>query len=62
MPRANGAWWKEKLERNVLRDAETTERLKALGWAVLRIWEHEEPEIAADRIEAEYVARASVIA
>lgn len=53
LPRANGAWWREKLERNVSRDIETTERLKALGWSVIRIWEHEDPELAAERIEAE---------
>src|SRR4051812_14141384 len=46
MPRANGSWWREKLERNVRRDTETTERLRALGWSVMRIWEHEDPEIA----------------
>jgi len=52
LPRANGAWWRQKLERNVSRDIETTERLKALGWSVMRIWEHEETDLAAERIEA----------
>jgi DNA mismatch endonuclease, patch repair protein len=53
MPRANGVWWREKLEKNVQRDIKTTEQLKALGWSVIRIWEHEDPEIAANRIETE---------
>src|SRR4051794_9124885 len=52
MPRANGIWWKEKLEKNVLRDAATTERLKELGWSVMRIWEHEDPDMAAEQVEA----------
>ena len=51
MPRANGLWWQEKLERNVARDAETTARLQSLGWIVVRIWEHEDPAEAGDRIE-----------
>lgn len=59
MPRANKIWWQDKLERNVIRDAETTEHLKMLGWSVVRIWEHETPELAVDRIEAELSARAA---
>ena len=28
------------------------ERLGAAGWSVLRFWEHEDPILAADRVEA----------
>ncbi|MDG9704957.1 very short patch repair endonuclease [Streptomyces sp. DH37] len=49
-PRANREWWRQKLDRNISRDLETTERLLGEGWAVLRFWEHESPDTVADRI------------
>lgn len=51
-PKNNGAWWDSKLRRNVERDRETGEALREAGWKVLRVWEHEDPSIAADRIAA----------
>ncbi|MGH3664588.1 MAG: very short patch repair endonuclease [Egibacteraceae bacterium] len=57
-PRANAAWWREKLERNVARDRDTGVRLDAAGWTVVRVWEHEDPEAAADRVQTA-VIRAS---
>ena len=32
-------YWKEKILRNVERDKENNQSLRALGWVVLRIWE-----------------------
>jgi DNA mismatch endonuclease, patch repair protein len=52
MPRSNEAFWQEKLARNRERDLATNEALAAAGWTVVRIWEHEEPARAADRVEA----------
>jgi DNA mismatch endonuclease, patch repair protein len=49
-PRANAGWWREKLERNVTRDKETDAVLRALGWTVIRAWEHEDPNSVAARI------------
>jgi len=51
-PKANADWWAAKLARNVERDRETDAHLAELGWHVVRIWEHEDPECAADRVEA----------
>ena len=51
-PKANRDWWIEKLAANVRRDRDTDERLEAAGWTVVRIWEHEDPERAVDRVEA----------
>ncbi|MFJ9829454.1 very short patch repair endonuclease [Streptomyces sp. NPDC101160] len=51
-PKANADWWRQKLDRNMARDRETTEHLKASGWEVLRFWEHEEPKDVAVRVAA----------
>ncbi len=52
MPRSNEAFWKEKLAKNEARDAATNEALTAAGWTVVRVWEHEEIDAAADRVQA----------
>lgn len=51
-PKSNLDYWVPKLARNVERDREQTEALIALGWRVVRIWEHELKTDAA----AEHVA------
>jgi DNA mismatch endonuclease (patch repair protein) len=51
-PKANADWWAEKLERNVRRDRETDAELRAAGWIVVRIWEHEDPTAVAERVAA----------
>ena len=48
--KSNTLWWREKIDRNKARDAWTTRKLRSLGWAVERVWEHEDPEKAAERI------------
>ncbi len=49
-PRNNAQWWADKLAANVTRDRDTDEKLLAEGWRVVRIWEHEDPTEAADRV------------
>lgn len=56
-PAANAAWWAAKLAGNVARDHETDAHLRALGWTVLRFWEHTDIDSAADAVVAEWVAR-----
>lgn len=51
-PRSNTAWWAAKLARNVERDRETEAELISAGWSMVIVWEHEDPEEAADRVEA----------
>lgn len=51
-PKSNAEWWREKLDRNMARDRETTEHLAAAGWTVLRFWEHEAPDGAAELVAA----------
>lgn len=50
--KTNSDWWKRKIAVNKTRDQETSARLTQQGWTVVRVWEHEEPEAAADRVEA----------
>lgn len=49
-PQNNAGFWRQKIEENAARDRDTDERLRAEGWAVLRVWEHESPEEAARAI------------
>ena len=51
-PQHNREWWEEKLDRNTTRDRETDDELTAHGWTIVRVWEHEDPVAAADRVEA----------
>jgi DNA mismatch endonuclease (patch repair protein) len=41
MPKTRISYWREKLRRNVERDAQNIERLGADGWEVLVVWECE---------------------
>lgn len=51
-PRTNSDWWRWKLDRTVARDRDTDERLRSLGWHVMRVWEHEDADVAATRVLA----------
>lgn len=59
-PKTNAAFWSRKIEDNKRRDRDTDERLRADGWRVIRIWEHEDPQQAAERI-ASTVRNSAVI-
>ena len=50
-PKNNSAWWAAKLDGNVRRDRRKDEELVELGWLSLHVWEHEDVDSAADRIE-----------
>ena len=49
-PKNNADFWREKIETNRSRDVDTDQRLAALGWETVRVWEHEEATEAANRI------------
>ena len=50
-PKQNAEFWRDKIETNRRRDADTDARLSEAGWLVLRVWEHEDPLEAARRVE-----------
>lgn len=41
IPKANRAYWIKKISANKARDAKIGRKLRAKGWVVIRIWEHE---------------------
>ncbi|MFD4428790.1 very short patch repair endonuclease [Nocardia sp. NPDC058497] len=51
-PKNNAQWWAEKLAGNVARDRATDAALIEAGWQVVRVWEHEDPQAAAEHIRA----------
>lgn len=47
----NGEFWAKKVEGNRERDRDTDRKLSDAGWATIRVWEHEDPVVAARRIQ-----------
>ena len=39
--RLSKKFWRDKIEKNMRRDAAVSRRLRRDGWSVLRFWEHE---------------------
>lgn len=50
-PKSNTQFWRDKIETNRARDADTDRRLRASGWRVVRVWSHDGAGDAAERIE-----------
>ena len=50
-PNRNSEWWRWKIARNKARDRDTDVQLRSLGWTVIRVWEHDDPGSAAQRID-----------
>ena len=46
----NAKFWADKVAGNMSRDRDTDERLRDAGWTSIRIWEHEDPLVAAARV------------
>ncbi len=61
-PKSNADWWRAKIEKNRRRDAERTFLLIEAGWLVIRVWEHEDPQLAAARVESAVKQRRGVAA
>ena len=49
-PTSNNSYWEPKLRSNVERDARVSEALREAEWEVVRVWEHEDPEVVAAKI------------
>ncbi|MGK8505270.1 very short patch repair endonuclease [Nocardia asiatica] len=55
----NSEFWRSKIDDNRARDVETNRLLEDAGWLVIRVWEHEDPQLAAVRITNAVSARRS---
>ena len=51
-PRSNRSYWSAKIAGNIARDKRTTSILRAAGWRVIRIWEHERVNKSIHRVGA----------
>ena len=51
MPRGNFEFWRKKLARTKERDALAGRELVEGGWRVVRLWEHEIGQSAAEAVE-----------
>ncbi len=52
VPKSNHDWWAAKLAGNVGRDRDTDQRLAEAGWTVVRVWEHDDLDEAAELVAA----------
>lgn len=57
-PNTDAEWWRCKLEGSAARDRATDIDLRASGWSVVRVWEHESPVRAAGRVSWRYADEA----
>ncbi|WP_425438540.1 very short patch repair endonuclease [Pseudonocardia oroxyli] len=50
--KTNGEFWARKVSENRRRDRDTDAKLAEAGWRSVRVWEHEDPVVAAERVRA----------
>ncbi|MBB3662605.1 DNA mismatch endonuclease (patch repair protein) [Prauserella sediminis] len=58
-PTSNDWYWTPKLRRNVERDRRADRMLAEADWAVVRVWEHEPPDEALQRVSDAVTGRAA---
>jgi DNA mismatch endonuclease (patch repair protein) len=56
-PKANGEWWRAKIEHTRERDERISSALGGAGWLVMRFWEHDDPTATADTVENAVLSR-----
>jgi DNA mismatch endonuclease Vsr len=60
--KSNTKWWADKIAANQARDEKTRVALEAAGWTYVRVWEHEAPSLAAERVAAIVAAASEQVA
>jgi DNA mismatch endonuclease, patch repair protein len=60
--RSNVDYWRQKIDRNRQRDAQSAQMLSELGWRVLTIWECEVRDVARLRKLAARITRSNRLA
>jgi DNA mismatch endonuclease, patch repair protein len=56
-PKANGDWWRLKLDANAARDKRNNKALTDAGWLVLRFWAHQPIAEMSETIVAAHASR-----
>jgi DNA mismatch endonuclease (patch repair protein) len=54
IPHNNRSFWQKKISSNKLRDRYVNKELRALGWSVIRLWEHDikrRPQACIKRVQ-----------
>jgi DNA mismatch endonuclease, patch repair protein len=51
LPQGNATFWERKINGTRARDKQQTRLLEEAGWIVVRVWEHEPPGTAVQRVE-----------
>jgi len=51
LPKTNREYWERKIKRNIELGRSYDEQLEREGWIVIRIWEHEMPDIETVRLK-----------
>lgn len=54
VPKTNVGYWSAKINRNQERDEAADAALADAGWQSIRVWEHDDPDAAADLVESEW--------
>ncbi len=49
--KSHSDYWDAKLAHNAARDRSDEQALQLQGWTVIRVWSHEDPALAADRVQ-----------
>lgn len=55
-PATNATYWNAKIARNEARDRRNDAELLSAGWTVIRVWEHEDVQDAAERVRRRIVS------
>jgi superfamily II DNA or RNA helicase len=53
MPKSRIAFWREKLQGNKRRDAQSRRQLKAEGWSILVVWDCQVAPAIMDRLRSQ---------
>lgn len=56
LPKNNRAFWKKKIDQNMLRDGAVRKLLIKKGWRVIRIWEHQMRGASLRHIRRKFIA------
>lgn len=46
LPKSNIEFWEQKIKNNIARDVRNENKLKSLGWRVIRVWECDVKRVA----------------